>query len=123
MNLLELARNWDEFGQRDAMWSILTIPGTRGNRWKRRAFFRTGDEEVARVIGYLAGLGAPSRTGRALDFGCGVGRVTQALARQFDLVDGVDIAPSMIAQARRVPAARLGQFPVRGLSPLRGADS
>ncbi len=102
MNLRELARNWHEFGQRDAMWSILTIPGTRGNRWKRRAFFRTGGEEVAQLMGYLASLGAPARSGRALDFGCGVGRVTQALARHFDRVDGVDIAPSMIAQARRL---------------------
>ena len=35
----------------------------------------------------------------ALDFGCGVGRVTQALALHFDQVYGVDISPSMIQHA------------------------
>jgi SAM-dependent methyltransferase len=102
VDLSELARNWDEFGQRDAMWSILTFPGTRGNRWKQAEFFRTGEDEVDRLLSYLAGLGAPPRTGRALDFGCGIGRLAQALARHFDRVDGVDIAPSMIDQARRL---------------------
>jgi SAM-dependent methyltransferase len=102
MNLPELARNWNELGQRDAMWSILTLPGTRGNRWNRAAFFRTGDEEVDRLLRHLGGLGVPPRTGRALDFGCGIGRITQALARRFDRVDGVDIAPSMVAEARRL---------------------
>jgi predicted O-methyltransferase YrrM len=102
MNLPELAHNWDQLGQRDAMWSILTLPGTRGNRWKQAAFFRTGDEEVQRLLRHLDELGVPPRTGRALDFGCGIGRITQALARRFGSVDGVDIAPSMIVQARRL---------------------
>lgn len=40
--------------------------------------------------------------GRALDFGCGVGRLTQVLVTRFDHCDGVDIAASMIAEARRI---------------------
>jgi ubiquinone/menaquinone biosynthesis C-methylase UbiE len=36
-----------------------------------------------------------------LDFGCGAGRISQALARHFDRVIGVDIAPSMIALANQ----------------------
>jgi 2-polyprenyl-3-methyl-5-hydroxy-6-metoxy-1,4-benzoquinol methylase len=39
--------------------------------------------------------------GRALDFGCGVGRLTQALATHYDKVDGVDISWEMINLARR----------------------
>ena len=40
----------------------------------------------------------------ALDFGCGLGRLTQALATHFASVTGVDIAGSMVegAQARNV---------------------
>ena len=38
---------------------------------------------------------------RALDFGCGLGRTTQALARHFDEVDGIDIAPSFIELAKK----------------------
>ncbi len=36
---------------------------------------------------------------RALDFGCGVGRLTQALANHFDETYGIDVAASMIDQA------------------------
>jgi SAM-dependent methyltransferase len=38
---------------------------------------------------------------RALDFGCGVGRLSQALARYFDSVVGIDIAPTMVEMARQ----------------------
>jgi ubiquinone/menaquinone biosynthesis C-methylase UbiE len=41
------------------------------------------------------------RMSRALDFGCGAGRLTQALATRFDRVDGVDVATSMVDLARR----------------------
>jgi len=40
------------------------------------------------------------RTGRALDFGCGVGRLTQALGAAFERADGVDISETMIDLAR-----------------------
>src|SRR5690606_11991514 len=40
--------------------------------------------------------------GKALDFGCGVGRLTQALGKHFDKAIGVDIAASMIKQAKEL---------------------
>src|SRR4051812_20484179 len=52
------------------------------------------------MLAHAEKVGAQVRFGRALDFGCGIGRVTQALAKNFAAVDGVDIAPSMIAKAR-----------------------
>ena len=42
------------------------------------------------------------RRRRALDFGCGVGRVPQALASGFDEVVGIDVAASMVEQAREL---------------------
>jgi SAM-dependent methyltransferase len=42
---------------------------------------------------------------RAFDFGCGIGRLTIALSNHYDQVVGVDIASSMVEQARhRNPA-------------------
>jgi ubiquinone/menaquinone biosynthesis C-methylase UbiE len=38
---------------------------------------------------------------KALDFGCGVGRLTQPLACHFEEVTGVDISQSMIELAKR----------------------
>ncbi len=40
-----------------------------------------------------------------LDFGCGPGRLTQALATRFDEVTGVDVAPAMIERARSYAGA------------------
>jgi ubiquinone/menaquinone biosynthesis C-methylase UbiE len=87
---------WESLGQRDPLWAILSTPESRGNRWDEAEFFRTGEDEVARLFDRLNGLRISIERGRALDFGCGVGRVTRAFATRFDRVDGVDIAPSMI---------------------------
>jgi ubiquinone/menaquinone biosynthesis C-methylase UbiE len=40
------------------------------------------------------------RNSPALDFGCGVGRLTQAMAAHFPECWGIDISPTMIALAR-----------------------
>ena len=69
----------------------------------RREFFATGDSDVDALLDTI-GAEAPST---ALDFGCGVGRLTLALARRVASVTGCDIAPGMVAEARR-NAATLG---------------
>jgi SAM-dependent methyltransferase len=99
--LERLRRNWDAFGRIDPLWSILTLPGTERGHWDVEAFFETGRAEVRRVLAYLNEVAGPIGRGRALDFGCGVGRVTQALGAHYAQVDGVDIAESMIELARR----------------------
>jgi ubiquinone/menaquinone biosynthesis C-methylase UbiE len=50
---------------------------------------------------YLRSLGlSPLKTDAALDFGCGVGRLTGALSQYFDKCCGVDISPTMIQLAK-----------------------
>jgi SAM-dependent methyltransferase len=100
MDLADLQRHWDMFGRQDPFWAILTDPGKRGNRWSPAEFFETGRVEVEELLDRAARLGVPARRGRALDFGCGAGRLTQALADHFEAAVGVDVAPSMIALAR-----------------------
>jgi 2-polyprenyl-3-methyl-5-hydroxy-6-metoxy-1,4-benzoquinol methylase len=107
MNLEELKANWNELGATDPLWAILSVPEYKGNRWNVEEFFRSGEIAVAELLGRIGGqLGLPLRRRRALDFGCGVGRLTQALALHFDEVHGVDIAPSMIEGARRANSTR-----------------
>ena len=102
MNIEELRENWNELGALDPFWAILTVPEYKGNRWKVDEFFRSGQSAVEDILGRIGGqLGLPVQHSRALDFGCGVGRLTQALADHFEEVVGVDIAPSMIEGARR----------------------
>ena len=105
MKLSQLRRHWDRFARTDPYWAVLTEPDKQHSRWALDEFFATGvatiDAELARVRARHPGL----RPGRALDFGCGVGRLTQALARHFDAVVGVDLSGEMIALARRHIAA------------------
>ncbi len=100
MDLAELQRHWDAFGRQDPFWAILSHPAHRGNRWPLEEFFETGQVEVAAVMAEAARHGLPHAKRRALDFGCGAGRLTQAMADHFDAALGIDVAPSMIALAR-----------------------
>jgi len=52
--------------------------------------------DTARRLAYPVGRDS------ALDFGCGVGRATRALADHFETCVGVDISETMIAEARRL---------------------
>jgi 2-polyprenyl-3-methyl-5-hydroxy-6-metoxy-1,4-benzoquinol methylase len=102
MTLEEWQSNWDQLGKDDPMWVVLTDPAKKGNRWDPKDFFATGEQEIDQyVIEYLKARGIPLARGAALDFGCGVGRLTQGLARHFEEVHGVDISPSMVEHARR----------------------
>jgi SAM-dependent methyltransferase len=101
MDLNELQKNWDEFGKTDPLWAILTNPGRKGGKWDPEEFFASGRQDIAGVMRRAQAFGLPARREAALDFGCGVGRLTQALCAWFERSCGVDIAPSMIELARR----------------------
>ncbi len=96
-----LQRQWDRFGRKDPLWAVLSLPEKRHGRWNEQEFFETGRCEIEDVLRRAGDLGSMPPRERALDFGCGVGRLTQALAGVFDGCDGVDIAPSMIALAEK----------------------
>jgi SAM-dependent methyltransferase len=100
MNLERLKSNWESLAQRDALFAILTDHRRVGGRWNVGEFMATGKAEIETVMAYLAGIRClPDYTGAALDFGCGVGRVTQALAPRFASCVGVDISQQMIHKA------------------------
>src|ERR1039457_1226658 len=68
--------------------------------WDVEKFFQSGVFEIDAMLRYAESF-QPLREKRyALDFGCGVGRLTQALASHFERVCGVDISPAMIQHAR-----------------------
>jgi len=104
MNLDDLRRNWDGLGRVDPLWAILAYPERHRGGWEGHEddFFATGRRAVDEVVAMLDRVGAtPSSMDRALDFGCGAGRLTQGLAGHVERVDGVDIAASMVELARR----------------------
>jgi SAM-dependent methyltransferase len=100
--LQELRHHWEILGEEDPFWAVLTEPGKRGGGWQLEEVLAEGESEVAKVLGYLQDLPFTCGRGRALDFGCGVGRLTHALARYYEQVDGVDISEKMLEQARKI---------------------
>jgi SAM-dependent methyltransferase len=102
MELSDWQRNWDRLGKDDPLWAVLTDPTKKGGRWDPSEFFQTGVAEIEQVAARLTTLGLPLPQGKALDFGCGVGRLSAALAAYCAEVHGVDISPSMVEHARRV---------------------
>ena len=105
MDLKDVQANWNRFGETDPFWAVLAWPGMEEGRWDVDAFFATGREEIDQVMAYVAGLGVEIGRDAALDFGCGVGRLTQALAHYFNEVHGVDISESMLDLARELNQA------------------
>lgn len=100
----QLRRTWERHGRTDPLWAILTDTGKRGGGWDAAAFFATGRDEIARLVRKVDAVGALDRRERALDFGCGVGRLTEAIADHFERVDGVDISEAMVERARECSA-------------------
>ena len=124
MRLSALRRHWDEFGKSDPLWAILTAPDKKGNRWSVDEFLQTGRGEISALIAYLDARSLARRRNLALDFGCGAGRLTHALADHFDQVIGLDIAPSMIDIARRLHAGVQNvEFRVNTSSRLESIES
>jgi ubiquinone/menaquinone biosynthesis C-methylase UbiE len=97
-------QDWERLAEADAMGAVLTSPEDKGRAWNADRFFATGEAEIAHVLTVADGL-QPVARGRALDFGCGVGRLTRALGKRYQTAVGVDIAEAMIAQARQLNEA------------------
>ena len=94
---------WDAHAQADPLWAVLSDPDRLGRRWDLDAFMATGVEHVSTALSRCEELGGtfPDRD-RALDFGSGVGRLSQALGDHFDSVLGLDISPTMVSVANRL---------------------
>jgi SAM-dependent methyltransferase len=106
--LRERQKYWDGFAASDPLWTVLAFPDKSDGRWTVSEFMKTGEREIALLFHRFAELRLPLPRGSGLDFGCGVGRLTQAMARRMNRVVGVDISPVMIDHARR-----LNQYPNR----------
>jgi glycosyltransferase involved in cell wall biosynthesis/ubiquinone/menaquinone biosynthesis C-methylase UbiE len=98
----KIRQSWDQFGREDPFWAVLTNPDKKGDRWSEAEFFATGRHDIQAALQRISTLGIGLNFEKALDFGCGPGRLTQALAEHFREVHGVDIASSMIAKAQEL---------------------
>jgi SAM-dependent methyltransferase len=115
--LAGIGRAWGRLADADPLWAICVDPAARYGRWDLAAFYAKGAAEIERTLSRAAELGLAVNGRRALDFGCGAGRLTRPLAARFELAVGVDIAQEMLDLASRDnPVARRCRF-VRNTEP------
>ncbi len=101
----ELKTVWENLGRVDPLWAVMSTPEHRYGGWDLDEFMATGRESVRYLIELAGSHGMPF-DGRVLDFGCGVGRMSNAWAEQGFQVVGVDIAASMVERAEALNAYR-----------------
>lgn len=91
-------RYWDARARENALYFVNNELEYRAP--DAEAFWRSGTEAVERLLGSVRLEVRPSE--RLLDIGCGVGRLTRALAARAAHVTGIDISSSMLEQAREL---------------------
>ena len=97
----EMKKAWNTRAEKDAFFYIET------EEWDGDVarFFALGEERSRLLIDpVLRRIGLNPAGKAALDFGCGVGRFTRALATRFAHCIGVDVSEGMVSRALRLHA-------------------
>jgi SAM-dependent methyltransferase len=102
--------DWREIGATEPFWGVFTCPEYQRanlNETSLAAFYAAGRDDMLYTTATLRefSIGAFSPA-RALDFGCGVGRLTEAMCAHADQVTGYDISPGMLEEAKRRSAGK-----------------
>lgn len=123
-DLRDVAQAWTDLGASDPMGASLTTGVMYGHNWDTASFLATGTAEINRLLQLLTQLGIPPRTGTAVDFGCGPGRLSAALAAAgFRRVIGIDVSATMLATARRLVPNPRCEFRLNSGTSLQSIDT
>jgi ubiquinone/menaquinone biosynthesis C-methylase UbiE len=107
--LRKMREDWDQRAKENARYYVNTATA----EWSDEEFFASGERTVAdEILTDLVNIcqGKSTKEMRALEIGCGAGRVTRALANLFGEVHGVDGSGEMIRQAKMALRDRPNAF-------------
>jgi SAM-dependent methyltransferase len=92
---------WSRLGTERPHFSVITDQQFLPQRLASSIdhFWASGDVEAAQMMAILAAHGVATEGKVCVEYGCGVGRVTGGLARQFSHVHAFDISPSHLQLA------------------------
>lgn len=97
---------WDGAAKCNAMTAILS----NQEQWDTEEFFKTGEQWLDGVLAFAEHASVRLEGDIALDFGCGVGRMTHALLRHYRKGIGIDISDEMIRLAQSHARSRALEF-------------
>jgi len=98
--LERMRKDWDERARENARHYV----NNAQTEWADEEFFESGRQNVGNyILNDMTNVcqGKDPTQMAVLEIGCGVGRMTRALAGIFGQVYGVDVSGEMIAQARQ----------------------
>lgn len=108
---------WDSKAAEDPYWFVSSY-GPYGGARSLAEFWESGRriwEDIKRETGYR-----PSKSHCVVEIGCGVGRLTQAIAPEVGFVESLDISERMLSKARSLRLANVRYYLANGfdLRPL-----
>jgi 2-polyprenyl-3-methyl-5-hydroxy-6-metoxy-1,4-benzoquinol methylase len=97
--------NWEYFGKKCPYFGVVSWQDFRPENFDaeaRRKFFETGAQYIQWLFEIIRQkVRSDFKPVRALDFGCGVGRLLIPLARSCGKVTGIDVSASMRNEAAK----------------------
>ena len=98
----DLKKTWVKYGEEEPYWSVLTEDDYKSNLIENNyeKFYETGVEEVKNIENILKKYNQTLKNKIILDFGCGVGRLTNACTQYSLNVYGIDISEAHLKIAK-----------------------
>lgn len=107
--LSRVTDTWERLGEERPYWSVLSNPEylLENASAGQRSFYESGADDLRMLIATLARIGRrPSEFPVVFEFGCGLGRVTSHLCREFERVIACDVSAPHLAIAQRALSER-----------------
>lgn len=118
--------NWAALGHSEPHWSVLTGDAFKSENIKEneQAFYQSGRDSFQLMAAAAARCGINMGSlNTCLELGCGVGRVTIWLARQFRSIIAVDVSQPHISLAESAArCCRLGNITFKQVNSLQSLD-
>ena len=104
IDMSKTERTWEHFGKTNPYFAVSTFDKFKNEHLDEsalREFFDSGEAFIERVWKEIeTNFETDFLPQKALDFGCGVGRLTLAMAKRCGQVTGIDISEKMLELAR-----------------------
>jgi ubiquinone/menaquinone biosynthesis C-methylase UbiE len=97
-------KEWEKFGKTAPYFGVLTDEKFKAANLEKAAlddFFESGQRHIEFVMREIRHIAPDVSIRKALDFGCGVGRLAFPLAKFCESVTGADISISMLEEAEK----------------------
>ena len=122
---LSTDREWKQWGEVDPLYGVATVMGkskTGPKPWTPSEFYAIGEVDWRVFRTYWQRYGINGEV--CLEVGCGAGRLTKWLAKDFEHVHAIDVSPGMIGAATvGVPDANVSFHVTQGtIIPLQAGS-